>query len=115
MEEAKAQLIQALNAVHDPASDAHVRRSASDWLQTWQLSVEAWTVSNQLLHDPSIPAHLQFYCSQTLRVKVTPGSADSATPAPLTMQHCCKHADGVLSMLCMHRCRRTLMRCLLRP
>ena len=106
MEAARAQLIQALDAVHNPGSEAQVRRSASDWLQTWQQSVDAWSVSNQLLHDPNLPSHLQFYCSQTLRVKA---SICSLVVLKFVWRMAAQMTPDI-ELWVFYRCRRILMR-----
>ena len=63
------QLFAALHALyHHP--DASVKSEAGKWLEQWQLSVEAWSVSDAVLHDTHSGMEAQYFCSQTLRTKV---------------------------------------------
>jgi hypothetical protein len=63
------QLLAALHALyhHD---DRKVKDDADKWLEGWQQSVEAWSVADQVLHDPSSSMEAQYFCAQTLKQKV---------------------------------------------
>uniref|UniRef100_A0A7S0WIF6 Importin N-terminal domain-containing protein n=1 Tax=Chlamydomonas leiostraca TaxID=1034604 RepID=A0A7S0WIF6_9CHLO len=63
------QLMAALHALYhneDPA----VKEQANKWLEGWQGTVEAWSVSDAVLHDPGSNMEAQYFCAQTLRTKV---------------------------------------------
>ncbi|KAH9299653.1 hypothetical protein KI387_031335, partial [Taxus chinensis] len=65
----KTTLQDALRALyHHP--DAPVRREANKWLQEFQRNIEAWQVSDSLLHDPNSTLETLIFCSQTLKSKV---------------------------------------------
>lgn len=62
-------LQEALKALyHHP--DQQVRSRANDWLQEFQRTVEAWQVSDGLLHDANSNLETLIFCSQTLKTKV---------------------------------------------
>jgi transportin-3 len=50
--------------------DASVKSQAGKWLESWQQTVEAWSTSDAVLHDPTSNVEAQYFCSQTLRTKV---------------------------------------------
>jgi len=58
--------LQALN--HNP--DGNVKKQASAWLEQWQFSLDAWSVSDGILHDPTSSLEAQYFCAQTFRTKV---------------------------------------------
>ncbi|XXG68407.1 hypothetical protein AAC387_Pa06g1499 [Persea americana] len=60
---------EALNALYHHPDDA-VRMQADRWLQDFQRTIDAWQVSDNLLHDPSSNLETLIFCSQTLRSKV---------------------------------------------
>ncbi|XP_071710316.1 transportin MOS14-like isoform X1 [Rutidosis leptorrhynchoides] len=60
---------EALNALYHHPDDA-VRTQADQWLQKFQRTLDAWQVSDNLLHDASSNVETQIFCSQTLRSKV---------------------------------------------
>lgn len=67
------QLHAALHALfhhEDPA----VKDQAGKWLEQWQNTTEAWSVSDAVLHDPGSNMEAQYFCAQTLRTKVQFGS-----------------------------------------
>ncbi|KAH7433969.1 hypothetical protein KP509_07G095100 [Ceratopteris richardii] len=67
--EARTLLLQALQALyHDPSPTT--RNAANQWLQDFQQSLEAWQISDSLLHDPSINLEVLYFCAQTLRTKI---------------------------------------------
>ncbi|GMP33591.1 hypothetical protein CsSME_00006843 [Camellia sinensis var. sinensis] len=60
---------EALNALyHHP--DVSVCMQADRWLQDFQRILDAWQVSDNLLHDASSNQETLIFCSQTLRSKV---------------------------------------------
>lgn len=64
-----AQLLEALNALyHHP--DPKVKDEADRFLEQWQQQVEAWSVADAVLHDPSQSMEAHYFCAQTLRTKV---------------------------------------------
>ncbi|XP_057479377.1 transportin MOS14-like isoform X2 [Actinidia eriantha] len=60
---------EALNALYHHPDDA-VRMQADRWLQEFQRTIDAWQVSDNLLHDVSSNQETLIFCSQTLRSKV---------------------------------------------
>lgn len=50
--------------------DQQVRNSARNWLLKFQGRVEAWKVSDSLLHDANSNLETRIFCSQTLKTKV---------------------------------------------
>ncbi|GFS32677.1 ARM repeat superfamily protein [Actinidia rufa] len=59
---------EALNALYHHPDDA-VRMQADRWLQEFQRTIDAWQVSDNLLHDASSNQETLIFCSQTLRSK----------------------------------------------
>lgn len=60
---------EALNALYHHPDDT-VRLQADRWLQDFQRTLDAWQVSDNLLHDASSNHETLIFCSQTLRSKV---------------------------------------------
>ncbi|KAA8542600.1 hypothetical protein F0562_023752 [Nyssa sinensis] len=60
---------EALNALYHHPDDA-IRMQADRWLQDFQRTIDAWQVSDNLLHDASSNQETLIFCSQTLRSKV---------------------------------------------
>ncbi|KAK1306879.1 hypothetical protein QJS10_CPA10g01680 [Acorus calamus] len=60
---------EALNALYHHPDDS-VRMQADRWLQNFQRTIDAWQVSDNLLHDPNSNLETLIFCSQTLRSKV---------------------------------------------
>ncbi|XP_058071597.1 transportin MOS14 [Magnolia sinica] len=60
---------EALNALYHHPEDS-VRLEADQWLQRFQRTIDAWQVSDNLLHDASSNLETVIFCSQTLRSKV---------------------------------------------
>ncbi|XP_059641909.1 transportin MOS14 [Cornus florida] len=60
---------EALNALYHHPDDA-VRLQADRWLQDFQRTLDAWQVSDNLLHDATSNQETLIFCSQTLRSKV---------------------------------------------
>ena len=69
MADPRQQLLEAVNALYSHPDDK-VKKQASTWLEQWQQSLEAWSVSDAVLHDPNTPVDAQYFCAQTLRTKV---------------------------------------------
>ena len=67
---AAQQLIEAIQALYGHP-DEKVKRQANDWLEQWQQSVEAWSISDAILHDRSCSIDAHYFCAQTLRTKVS--------------------------------------------
>lgn len=65
-----AELLAALNALYHH-NDSAVKDQASRWLEQWQQTPEAWSISDQLLHNPSSNLEQQVFASQTLRTKAS--------------------------------------------
>lgn len=63
------QVLAAINALYT-SDDSSTRQEADRWLDNWQASSEAWTVANQILHDPNSGAEYTYFCAQTLKTKV---------------------------------------------
>jgi transportin-3 len=62
-------VLDALHALnHHP--DSNVKKQASTWLEHWQISLDAWSVSDSILHDASSSLEAQYFCAQTFRTKV---------------------------------------------
>jgi transportin-3 len=62
-------LLNALHALYhneDPA----VKEQANKWLEQWQATQQAWSISDGVLHDPNSTMEAQYFCAQTLRTKV---------------------------------------------
>ncbi|KAK2080120.1 hypothetical protein QBZ16_002516 [Prototheca wickerhamii] len=64
------QLLQAVHALYQ-VPDPHVKEQANAWLESWQQSVEAWTVSDSVLNRPDSPLEARYLCAQTLRTKIS--------------------------------------------
>ncbi|KAJ0970466.1 hypothetical protein J5N97_023343 [Dioscorea zingiberensis] len=60
---------EALGILYHHPDDA-VRTRADRWLQDFQRTIDAWQVSDNLLHDASSNIETLIFCSQTLRSKV---------------------------------------------
>ncbi|GMN45765.1 hypothetical protein TIFTF001_014956 [Ficus carica] len=60
---------EALNALYHHPDDG-VRLQADRWLQSFQRTLDAWQVADDLLHHPSSNLETLIFCSQTLRSKV---------------------------------------------
>ena len=63
-------VLNALQALHHHP-DGIVKRQAGLWLEHWQQSLEAWSISDGILHDTSFSLEAQYFCAQTLRTKVS--------------------------------------------
>ncbi|KAG6485484.1 transportin MOS14-like [Zingiber officinale] len=60
---------EALTALYHHPDDG-IRARADRWLQDFQRTIDAWQVSDNLLHDSSSNIETLVFCSQTLRSKV---------------------------------------------
>lgn len=63
-------LLEAIKALYSHP-DEKVKKQASEWLEQWQQSVEAWSISDAVLHDRSCSIDAHYFCAQTLRTKVS--------------------------------------------
>lgn len=59
------------------SDDQNVRNEANKWLDAWQQTADAWSISDRVLHDPNSPQDLQQFCAQTLKTKVRSGDLGS--------------------------------------
>lgn len=62
-------LLNALHALHH-SRDGNLSKQASDWLEQWQYTIEAWSISDGILHESDSTLEIQHFCAQTLRTKV---------------------------------------------
>jgi len=62
-------LLSALHALYHH-EDNRVKDEADRWLEQWQQTVEAWSISDAVLHDTNSILEAQYFCAQTLRTKV---------------------------------------------
>lgn len=69
-----AQVSQALQALYHH-TDSSVKEQASQWLEQWQQSPEAWQVSHDVLHSHDAGLEAHYFAAQTLRTKVSFGLA----------------------------------------
>eukprot|EP00850_Spirogloea_muscicola_P000526 SM000002S05606 [mRNA] locus=s2:1152982:1161233:- [translate_table: standard] len=87
-----ATLLQALQALyHHP--DPEVRSAANRWLEDFQQTVEAWQVSDSLLHSPTSSLEVQYFCAQTLRTKIQRDFEELPPGAPVSLR------DSLLALL----------------
>lgn len=63
------QLQAALSALYRPTSQSE-QKEADQWLENWKMTVEAWSISDAVLHDPTSSMEAHSFCAQTLRTKV---------------------------------------------
>ncbi|GBG59060.1 hypothetical protein CBR_g24406 [Chara braunii] len=78
-------LLQALQALyHHP--DAEFRKAASRWLEDFQQAVDAWQISDSLLHEAGSSLEVQYFCAQTLRTKVQRDFEELPTGAALSLR-----------------------------
>lgn len=61
------QLVYALQCML--GTDTAVLQDASKWLEQFQQSLEAWTLSDQMLRS-NVPDHVHLFCAQTLHSKL---------------------------------------------
>lgn len=61
----------ALSAMYSPTAGQDEKKLATNFLELFQKSPEAWEVSHTLLSDPSQPLEFRMFASQTLRSKAT--------------------------------------------
>ncbi|MCO5614511.1 hypothetical protein L7F22_068794 [Adiantum nelumboides] len=90
--ETQATLLQALQALyHDPNADT--RSAANQWLQEFQHSLEAWQISDNLLHNQSSTLEAHYFCAQTLRTKIQRDFDDLPTSSRILLR------DSVLILI----------------
>ncbi|KAG6551513.1 hypothetical protein Mapa_006936 [Marchantia paleacea] len=82
----RAVLLEALQALyHHP--DPAIRTAANQWLDQFQHTMEAWQVSDSVLHDPSSNLEALYFCAQTIRTKVQRDYEDLPPNAPLSLRN----------------------------
>jgi transportin-3 len=64
----REEFLNALHALHHHP-DGNVKKQASIWLEQWQISMEAWSMSDGILHDTNSSLEARYFCAQTLRTK----------------------------------------------
>ncbi|KAL3676845.1 hypothetical protein R1sor_026793 [Riccia sorocarpa] len=85
-QESRAVLLEALQALyHHP--DPSVRTAANQWLEQFQQTMEAWQVSDSVLHDPSSSLEALYFCALTIRTKVQRDYEDLPPSAPLSLRN----------------------------
>ncbi|GLJ30869.1 hypothetical protein SUGI_0613730 [Cryptomeria japonica] len=101
-------LQEALKALyHHP--EQQVRNQANVWLQEFQRTIEAWEVSDSLLHDANSNLETLIFCSQTLKTKVQRDFEElpPATFVPLRdslknlLKKFCKGPSKVRTQICI--------------
>ncbi|KAK9830032.1 hypothetical protein WJX72_009312 [[Myrmecia] bisecta] len=102
------QLLEAINALyHHP--DEKVKKQANQWLEDWQQTLDAWSVSDAVLHDASASMEAHYFTAQTLRTKVQrdfeelpPGAVTSLRDSLIEMLlRYFKGAPPVRTQLCL--------------
>jgi len=69
---AGTQVLAALSALYGQnQADPALKSQASAFLEQWQQTLDAWSVSDAVLHDPASSVEAQYFCAQTLRTKVS--------------------------------------------
>ncbi|CAI5959333.1 unnamed protein product [Closterium sp. NIES-65] len=76
-----ATLLRVLEALYQ-TTDRSTRREASKWLEAFQQSMDAWQISDRLLHDESSSMEVRYFCAQTLRTKLCLAIAALAAHTP---------------------------------
>ncbi|KAG0561064.1 hypothetical protein KC19_9G034400 [Ceratodon purpureus] len=85
MGDQRATLLEALQALyHHP--DPSIRNAANQWLDEFQHTMEAWQISDSLLHDPSSSLEALYFSAQTIRTKVQRDFEDLPPSAPLSLR-----------------------------
>ncbi|XP_024544223.1 transportin MOS14 [Selaginella moellendorffii] len=78
-------LQEALQALyHHP--DPEVHSNANRWLDDFQHGMDAWGLSDSLLHDPSSSLEVSYFCAQTLRTKIERDFEDLPSGAPASLR-----------------------------
>ena len=68
--DAKVLRIRALPQALHHHPEAIVKKQAEQWLERFQEDVEAWTVCDAVLHDPTNTPEVNFMSAQALKRKV---------------------------------------------
>ncbi|KAK7206639.1 armadillo-type protein [Myxozyma melibiosi] len=63
-------LLQALSALYAGNSDAQTKGQAGQYLEQFQKSPEAWTLTHTILSSPTQPMEAKVFAAQTLRSKI---------------------------------------------
>ncbi|CAM6084292.1 unnamed protein product [Calypogeia fissa] len=104
----RALLLEAVQALyHHP--DPETRKSANRWLEDFQYTMDAWQVSDSVLHDPSSTIEALYFCAQTLRTKVQRDFEDLPPNASLSLRSSlmtllvkfCNGPSAVRTQLCL--------------
>ncbi len=66
------QVLMALHALYHQ-DGKEVKDQASKFLEQWQQTLEAWSISDRMLHDASSTMEAQYFGAQTLRTKASSG------------------------------------------
>jgi len=66
----RAQILEALSIAYSGSQGGANINEATHFIERWQDSEEAWSFSDQMLHDPDAPLGHQFGCAKILRTKV---------------------------------------------
>jgi transportin-3 len=69
---------------HHP--DPSIRNAANQWLDDFQHTMEAWQISDSVLHDPSSSLETLYFSAQTIRTKVQRDFEDLPPSAPLSLR-----------------------------
>jgi transportin-3 len=80
---------------HHP--DHEIRKFANDWLEDFQYTVDAWQVSDSVLHDQNSTIEALYFCAQTLRTKVQRDFEELPPNAPLSLR------DSLMTLLVKFR------------
>lgn len=78
------QLLAAINALFH-STETSLRAEADRWLEQWQQTPDAWSISDAVLHNPNSTMEAQHFCAQTLKTKVL---RDESTQAITHMGSC---------------------------
>ncbi|KAJ7520942.1 hypothetical protein O6H91_19G031100 [Diphasiastrum complanatum] len=106
--DSRATLLEALQALyHHP--DPEIRLTANRWLENFQQTVDAWQVSDNLLHDSSCSLEVHYFCAQTLRTKIQRDFEDLPPGAALSLRSSlmgllvkfCQGPAAVRTQLCL--------------
>eukprot|EP00210_Caulerpa_lentillifera_P000154 g149.t1 len=62
-------LLEALSALYH-STDSESKKHASEWLESWRLNSEAWSISDSILHSSMYSIEVLLFCAQTLVVKI---------------------------------------------
>ncbi len=109
------QLFAALQALYHQ-DGAEIKEQANRYLEQWQSTTEAWSVSDAVLHDPNSSMESQYFCAQTLRTKVWHGGCAAGpcsarrarADCALVEVRCCSPAQAASARRSAHPVRHTM-------